>query len=386
MLAVWIGQYGMKGLKARKYDDLAAKLISCNNSHEMYWATAARSLIAEGFKKFDSVFDYPKTGDLMHLLTQEDPKIFTEFFKDTPAANYVMGKGKLTDQLSTFRNYILNAMKPFLYLKNTDNGFSITNWVRDENIRDQKLFITTQSDDRHTIKPLYELWGNIALSAKKHPSQQNNFNNQVWYILDEVVAEGFQYSQLDTALAEIRKYVGSIIVGTQSIDQLKEVYGTMKANTFMDLFNTKVIFRLENPETISWASRFMGSEKVAEIQKNQTVGQADVRDNINIQNQMRTRPIISEDEFKSLERLQAYLKLPAIGQKTTIKLEYIVGEGNNEAFVEAELEKNELSSEYGNLFDSEENTEQAQPNVFPLFSTSKYYKQKNKWEDEPYIK
>ncbi len=77
-------------------------------------------------------------------------------------------------------------------------------------------------------------------------------DRRIWILLDEWQTLQ-EVPKLHDILAEGRKYGAAVIAGNQNLKQLEDIYGKSKAATMLSLFNSKVIFRVPEPESAECA-------------------------------------------------------------------------------------------------------------------------------------
>jgi len=111
-------------------------------------------------------------------------------------------------------------------------------------------------------------------------------------------------------MAESRKYGGCVLAGVQSFPQLNALYGANKAQSLLDLFNTKIFFRNTDPNTSQWISRVLGEVETTEHIENLSYGANTIRDGVSLSQQTKTKPLILPTEITALEDLEAFIKLP----------------------------------------------------------------------------
>ena len=135
-----------------------------------------------------------------------------------------------------------------------------------------------------------------------------------------------------TLLAEGRKYGGSVVAGLQSIPQLGAIYGQARAQSLLDLFNTKIFFRNTDPTTTSWISRVLGEEEQEENTESLSYGANTMRDGINLNTIKRLRSLVLPTEISTLNPLEAYLSFPGNFPITKLQMSYKNPKISEEAF------------------------------------------------------
>ena len=104
--------------------------------------------------------------------------------------------------------------------------------------------------------------------------------------------------------------------------QLTEEYGIHASQTLLDLFNTKIFFRGDNPQTNDWISKSLGEKEVTSIQENLSYGANTTRDGVSLSEIKKRDPLVLPTEIAALNDLEAYLKLPGAWPITKLKMGY----------------------------------------------------------------
>ena len=136
-----------------------------------------------------------------------------------------------------------------------------------------------------------------------------NEKRRLWIVIDELPAIK-KLPKLQMMLAEIRKYGGCVILGTQDISQLDHIYGQNTVKSIANLCSTKVVFRIECAEIAERISKWLGIQEVSKTMENLSYGAHQMRDGVSLNDQNKEKPTIHPDRLMKLPDLQAYLKLP----------------------------------------------------------------------------
>jgi type IV secretory pathway TraG/TraD family ATPase VirD4 len=84
----------------------------------------------------------------------------------------------------------------------------------------------------------------------------------------------------------------------------------MEAESLVSLLNTHVIFRNGHPDTARVMSQMLGEQEVREAVESISYGAHQMRDGVSLNDQNKTKPVVTPTELMSLENFEAYLKLP----------------------------------------------------------------------------
>ena len=147
-------------------------------------------------------------------------------------------------------------------------------------------------------------------------------DRRVWFILDELASLN-QLESLPTALAEFRKYGGCVVAGLQDIHQIEARYGREEGKAMLGLFNTKIVFRLNDYDTAKRVSDSFGEQETSEMIEGISFGAHQMRDGVSLSDQRKYRPVISPTDLMKLKNLEAYVKMAEVGVLGKIKFSYL---------------------------------------------------------------
>lgn len=281
------------------------------------WGNASRTVLVAALLRLREQGQM-SVSKLYERIALADPKEFEEFFKGTEAATYSQEKGERFT--SSVRGSLLQHIKFFKYLPEYRGGrkISLRQWIRSEP-RDQWLFITVKQDWFKVMKPLISAWMDLATSSVL--SLDESETRRLWFILDELPALHALPCMKDN-LSRTRKFGGCVMAGVQSFDQLEETYGRLGSKILLNLFNTKVFFRNEEPGSTEWISRLLGEKEEKEISENLSYGANTMRDGVSLNQQTKTTRLVIPTEIGMLRDLEAFVKLPGEYPITRLRLPF----------------------------------------------------------------
>lgn len=297
------------------YDSMAESFIPQSYSeHENYWRIAARSLFSSVIQK---VNQNQETSDLTKWLLLEPLSKLCEFVQGTKAAAHLdLNSEKTAASVRSVASSFLNCLE---FIKNTNSPFSIKNWVQNDT-SDSWLFISCKPSQRASLTPLLSCWFSVA--ARSLLQMNPDYHRRVWFIVDELPSLN-KLKDLEAFLSESRKYGGCAILSLQSPAQLEAIYGRESTQTIIGNCATKIVFSEQDPEIAEKISRAFGVQEIKEYQEGLSYGANEVRDGISLSLQTRQLPLVSSTVIQSLEKNEAYVKLPGHVPITKIKLKYI---------------------------------------------------------------
>ena len=300
-------------------DQLTSAIIPRGRTHQdPFWENGSKAILTAAMQKLKEL-NVCSTKRLHEIIAQVDLKAFEAFFQETHAAPYTDKEGeKMTLSL---RATLANHLQAFKYLEDTGikEGFSVREWVRREENPDQWLFITAMPDQRESLRPFMSAWLEVALCALM--SLPPCDRRRLWFVVDELPALN-QIPSLQMGLAEMRKYGGCVVAGIQSISQINSLYPKNEAQSILDLFNTYVFFRSNDPTTTQWISEVLGKTEETKVSENVSYGVNVIRDGVSLNNQRTTSTLVMGTQIAGLKNLEAYVRLPENFPVTCIKMPY----------------------------------------------------------------
>ena len=298
------------------FDALAEAVIpQKKTNYDPFWDDAGRSLLSVALQKLKAAGE-PKVSALYTFLTHAGVQEFHNFFASTEAATFADKQGERTTM--SIRSNLARHLVPFKYVLDTQDGFSIRQWIAKE---DQTgwLFLTARNDQRAALKPLLTAWMDTAFNAVTTLTPDPD--RRVWFIVDELPGL-YKIPSLGLALAESRKYGGCLLTGVQNFSQLREIYGLDATRAMLDQFNTQFFFRSGDPETTSWISKILGESEETEVIENISYGANTMRDGVSLNQQTKTKPFVLPTEIANLPDLVCFVKYPGSFPITKLKMTY----------------------------------------------------------------
>lgn len=284
------------------YEALSESLIpSSYSDHENYWRQAAQSLFSSLLQKTG---DTQKTSEIVRWMLFEPLSDLCQFVQGTKAAAHMdLSAEKTAGSIRSVASSFVDCLD---LLQDSNNPFSITNWVK-EGKEDSNLFIHCDPSQRAAAIPLISTWTSLAIRGILNLTP--DLDRRIWLILDELPSLN-KIKDLETFLSEGRKYGGCGILSLQSPAQLEAIYGRESTRTIIGNCATKIVFSEQDPEVASRISRAFGEKEVQQTQEGISYGAHQVRDGVSLSKQTRMVPVVSSTDIQSLKKNRAFVKLP----------------------------------------------------------------------------
>jgi type IV secretory pathway TraG/TraD family ATPase VirD4 len=254
---------------------------------------------------------------LLYWLTTADQKELGTLLSGTPAAA-LCAKGN-EKMLASTRGIISTYLGVFQYLKD-EGTFSIRQWIQEE-WRDDWMFITYRDDQMGLLKNLVATF--LELAVVEGLSLSENQDRGLWYVMDEVDSLG-KISSLRGGLTKLRKYGGRLVLGLQTISQLRTTYGRDEAQTLIANTSVKCILRAGDAETAKSMEYELGEQEIERLQVNDSYSTNDQGES---QSQSASTQVVRQStvmasEIMGLPDLTGFLKIPG-DEIARIEVEYV---------------------------------------------------------------
>lgn len=294
------------------YDSLAESFIPPSNcERESYWRNSARSVFSAVLQQAKET---KRTSAMAELLLCSSLKTLCKAVEGTKAEAHLDISSEKT--AASIRSVASSYLEPLEYLQDTTNPFSIREWVENEN-DDSWLFLTTKTSQRTALRPLISAWLSIAIRGLIQLDP--DLDRRLWFVIDELPSLQ-KLKDFDLFLAEGRKYGGCALLAIQSPAQLEAIYGWEMTKVIVGNCLTRVAFYEQDPEIADKLSKIFGEREVIEQQEGISYGAHQMRDGVNLSSQLRHRPVVSANDLQSLEKHEAFVKLPGKWPISKIKL------------------------------------------------------------------
>ncbi len=141
-----------------------------------------------------------------------------------------------------------------------DADFSIRDWIERTEGQDSWLFLTYRDDQMAYMRPFVATAAALAMSAVRGLDQSEM--RRIFFVLDELDSVG-AIPELIDSMTKGRKYGACMILGFQSLFQMRERYGENRAKTMLGSAATSVALNPgPEPENAKAIAAFFGSVEV----------------------------------------------------------------------------------------------------------------------------
>lgn len=283
-----------------QYDQIAESTIPDKHG-DPFWAKAARGTLVAVMRKLAKM-QHTYVSVLLDRLLRSKLKDLAAFVEGTDAAAFISKEGERTS--AGIQAELASVMRSFAYLDDTEDGFSIREWV-EHGEDDGWLFITVKADQLPSLRPLITVWLDIAISAIM--SLPPDRDRRLYCVIDELPTLQ-KLPSLSDFLARARKYGGCGVLGFQSYPQLEATYGIQDAAAITGYCSTWVALRANDTATAKHVSENLGQVEQVEANEGMSYGVNDMRDGVNLSRMQVTRPLVMHTEVTNLPNLSGFLR------------------------------------------------------------------------------
>lgn len=296
-------------------DKIVKSFIPDTESKEKFWDNTAR-MILKGIIIKVKISPNPSTKLLIDFIRQFQTK--EEIWANLQDVNDKYGlsiKSLLTEAaeatagsiMMNLQPYFIKIMRPEFYFEESD--FSITKFIKstaNKNI-DQRLFLVQTKKEEGNYEGYFRVM--LDMMTRTILSLENNPNRRIWIFLDEAQTLG-KLSEVNDQLAEGRSKGGCVVLATQDLARLEELYGEHLMRNIFQLLSTKLMLQYDDPKGQKFISEFLGEQEVEEKNKNRMISRDAQRDIEQVSERNTTKKVLLTGELGLLKPLSAYLKMP----------------------------------------------------------------------------
>ncbi len=217
--------------------------------------------------------------------------------------------------LGSIRTIASNYLSTYSYLTESEEPFSVARFVREG--RSGFLFLTYRDDQLASLKNMIACALDIA--SRTTLSLAPSSNRRVWLIIDEAASIGAIQS-IGAFATKSRKFGGCLLLGLQTVSQLKELYGDNGAQTILSCLSSWLVLRSADPETAEFISRYIGEAEVSRMTRGESSSVQGATDSLSEQIQLKR--LVLPAELQALANLQGYFRLAGGYPVARVKLSF----------------------------------------------------------------
>ncbi|KWU19182.1 type IV secretion system DNA-binding domain-containing protein [Burkholderia cenocepacia] len=211
------------------------------------------------------------------------------------------------------RTVASNYLSPYSYLPDSGTPFSVGEMVRAEH--SGFLFVTYRDDQLDSMRSLIGCVLDVA--ARTILSLPPDPNRRVWLVIEDFPSIG-RVQSLETMATKARKAGGCLLLGLQSVPQLRARYGELDSQTILSCLSSWLVLRCADADTADYLSKYMGDVQLPRPNKGSSASDSGEPQNQN------ERPLMQRAvppaQIQSLSKHSGFLRLPGNLPVTEVKL------------------------------------------------------------------
>lgn len=142
-------------------------------------------------------------------------------------------------------------------------SISLRSWIDEEEA--SVLVLGNDESNRSALDTvnrfLFKRLSELVLASDEVPDTEDA--SRTWFFLDEIREAG-RLDGLSSLMTKGRSKGACVVLGFQDMSGLREVYGRDVADELVGQASSKVVLRLNSPETAKWASSLFGASEILE--------------------------------------------------------------------------------------------------------------------------
>lgn len=222
--------------------------------------------------------------------------------RDLLAGTPAMAQLTSDHTFGTIRSIASTYLTPYTYLPNSGTRFSVNEMIRAEH--SGVLFATYRDDQLDSLRSLIGCVLDVA--ARTILSLSPDENRRVWLIIDDFASIG-RVQSIESVAAKAHKVGGCLLIGLQSISQLRERYGDAGAQAILSSMSSWLVMRCADQDTAEYLSKYIGDVELLRQQQND--GETASGESRPQDEQPLTQRAVVPSQIQALPKLQGFLRL-----------------------------------------------------------------------------
>ena len=298
-------KWDIYGEIANDYDveQLSRSLIPDHGGADRSWREYARTFLSAVIEQTRAA-GVQDTSELFRLLTSAKSDELRVLLEGTTAEPFLDEHN--TRMFDSIRSVTASAVSSLRYVGEQEGTpLSVRDWVNEGR---GVLFIPYEAGQIAALRSTVSAWMRLAIFETMNHEVPGR---RLWFVVDELDALG-QIDGLKDALARLRKFGGSCLLGFQSIAQVSGTYGQAEAQTIVENCSNTLILRCAGSEhggTSQFASRLIGQREVLRTSESRSRQGLDIFPTVTRSEHLHLEPAVLDSEIEQLPDLKGFLKL-----------------------------------------------------------------------------
>lgn len=277
---------------------LAKSMIPDGVGESKEWNGYAQTLVTSVLRKLDEQ-GKRSIKNLLYYIQAAPVEELQPLLAGTPAAAQLVSD----KTFGSIRTIAANYLATYAYLSDSDNPFSISKFIKAE--KPGFLFMTYRDDQLDSLRNMISCALDIA--ARTILALPANSHRRVWLIIDEFASIG-KVQSIEAVATKARKMGGCLLIGLQSVSQLKDRYGEHGAQTILSCLSSWLVLRCSDADTAEYVSKYIGDTEISRMTRSESASDTGGgTDSLN--EQIQTQRAVMPIELQRLKNLEGFFKL-----------------------------------------------------------------------------
>lgn len=289
-LAEMAGPWDAGALARSMVPDGTGESKEWNNYAQTFVSSCLQALVERGRTRLSDLLWAVQTAPMREL---------AQLLDGTPAAAQLAAE----KTFGSIRTIATNYLAPYNYLTEHTAPFSVSRFVREA--APGFLFLTYRDDQLDSVRNLVGCVLDVA--ARTILSMPPNPQRRVWLVIDEFASIG-KVQSIEAVATKARKAGGCLVIGLQSVAQLRDRYGEHAAQSILSCLSTWLVLRCADAETAEYMSRCLGEAEVVRIAQSASDNDTGVASR-SFNEQTVNERLVLGSQLQQLPDLHGFLKL-----------------------------------------------------------------------------
>jgi Type IV secretion-system coupling protein DNA-binding domain len=315
-------------------EQLARSLIPDRDGQDRSWKAYARTFFTAVTRQAREA-GIKDAQELYRLLVVADSSELRALVRGTPAQPFLdEHNSRMFDSIRSVTSSAVGALEHIS--RQTSPSFSVRDWIDKES--PGVLFMPYKAGQIAALHSTISAWMRLAIfetmdrevgtdrearADREAGSKNAGASTWLWFVIDELDALG-QIDGLKDALARLRKFGASCILGFQSIAQVSNTYGHGEAHTIVENCGNTLILRCSASEgggTARFASQLIGEREVLRTTLSKSRRVTELWGSVTHSQQLAVESAVLPSQIEQLPDLSGYLKFASDPKWLSVRLD-----------------------------------------------------------------
>lgn len=277
---------------------LARSIIPDGTAESKEWNSYAQTFLSSCLQQL-MLTGRSSLKDMLWAVQTASVAELKELLEGTPARPQLNSE----KMFGSIRTIVSNYTASYNYLQTSETPFSVSEFVSQE--RGGFMYLTYREDQLDSLKNMISCVIDVACRAIL--SLEPEKTRRIWLVIDEFASIG-KVQSVEAFATKSRKVGGCLVLGLQSVSQIRERYGQNSAQSILSCLSTWLVLRATDSETAEYLSKHLGESEVLRSIEGRSSG--DTGANSDSWNQQKVvERLVLASEIQQLGNLSGFLKL-----------------------------------------------------------------------------